>query len=175
MRYPYEVFVDVAALQRARGDVFEPCYRLARMDTETVDNPNRGGWGCSHFYTMAPSILTTNMDAHADGRVRLLCEQEPYGLPGTDDQTVQFNLLPDELHGECAPMICRVEVSGQQIRNRNPNPICVFVLDSNGSPEAKQWCSHVEFPTAVFGNRSGDVVWLETYYDFNVGVTRADA
>lgn len=174
MRYPYQVFVDVAALQRAREGVYEPCYRLMRSDTETVDNPRRGGWGCSHFYTMAPSLLTTDMEAGADGRVRLLCEEEPLGLPGTDDRIIEFNLMPNELQGGVAPMICRVEVSGQQIKNRNPNPICVFVLDSEGQPEAKQWCSNIEFPTAVFGNRVGHTVWLETYYDFKVGITRAD-
>lgn len=120
-------------------------------------------------------MLSTNMEARTDGRVRLLCEEEPHAIQVSNYSKIEFNFMPAELNGGVVPMICRVEVSGQQIKKGNPNPICVYLLDSEGKPEGKQWCSHIEFPTAVFGNRDADTVWLETHYDFNVGITREDA
>lgn len=168
MRYPYQVFVDVETLQAAREGLYAACYRLLRVETDTVDG--KRGWQCSHFYTQGPAMLSCRESKNPHARVVLQCEQEPIALKGTHDQEINFDVRPAELKGGTMPMLCRVEVSGYQIRKRNPNPIRVILLDSEGQPEGQQWAAAVEFPHGVFGQRNGDTVWLETFYDFKVGV-----
>lgn len=170
--YPFNVFVDVGTLQAAREGVYNPCYRLLRTETGTVDG--KGGWQCSHFYTLAPSRLTNFNTSPTDNpstRVVLECSQEPIALDGTHQSEIKFDVKPEELNGQHMPMLCRIEVSGYQIRRNNPNPIRVILLDSEGQPEGQQWAAAIEFPHAVFGQRLHDKVWLETYYDFKVGVS----
>lgn len=163
MRYPYQVFVDVGTLQAAREHVFNPCYRLQRADTGTVDG--KDGWQCSHFYTFAPARLKhfdTSPTDNPSTRVLLQCESEPVRMHNTHNEQLTFTT---DTEGRPLTMSYRIEVSGYQIRQRNPNPIKLYVLDDKSEPVSYQWVAEIEFPQGVFGQRKYDSVWLECAYD----------